>query len=205
MTMRLVALTALLALAACSPEPADETLTADTVKPFEVQDNAETKRVVENGDTSIAPTFALNADGLVVTHGTAKGRPVTLLQFGDEQAKTIEGLTGELGQPKESDNAECGAGPMHFADFGALKASFQDDKFVGWVAEAGKGLKTGDGISPDKPFRFLERIGARLVPKSTLDGEFVLEGSGTGSNLGGIVEDGEKVRMLFAGSNCFFR
>jgi len=203
--MRLAAFAALLALTACSSKPADDTLTTDTVKPFEVQRDAQTKRVDQNAAPSTGPTFALNADGLLVTHGSAKGRPVTLLQFGDEQAKTIAALSSDLGQPKETDNAECGAGPMHFADFGPLKASFQGDKFVGWVAEAGRGLNTGDGISPDKPFRFLERIGARMVPKSTLDGEFVLEGSVKGNNLGGIVENGEKVRMLFAGSNCFFR
>lgn len=203
--MRVIGCAILLALTACNSGPAEDALPTDTVKPFEVRENAETRRVDANADNSTAPTFALMPDGLTVTHGTAKGRPVALLQFGDPKGKVVTALTSDISQPTESENAECDAGPMQFADFGPIKASFRDGKFVGWVAESGKGLKTGEGLSPDKPFRFLERIGARMVPRSTLDGEFVLEGSGSGNSMGGIVEEGERVRMLFAGSNCFFR
>ena len=203
--MRSFGLLALVALTACSSEPAEDGLPTDADKPFEVRENAASKRVEENADASTVATFALMPDGLTVTHGSAKGQPVTLLRFGDEKAETIDALTRELKTPAESENSDCDAGPMQFADFGPVKASFQNGKFVGWVAERGKGLKTGEGISPDKPFRFLEKIGARMVPNSTLDGEFILEGSGTGRSMGGIAEEGERVQMLFAGSNCFFR
>lgn len=203
--MRVLGLTALFLLTACEADPADDAVTTDAAKPFAVQDNVESRRADRSPDAPTAPTFALMPDGLTVTHGAARGRPVTVLQFGDRQDQVVATLASDLGQPTESENAECGAGPMQFADFGAVKASFQKKKFVGWVAEGGKGLRTGDGISPDTPYRFLERIGTRMVPQSTLDGEFVLEESGSGSSMGGILKDGDHVRMLFAGSNCLFR
>lgn len=203
--MRFYAGAALLALTACGSDSSDETSRSKVDAPFEVRDKAGATRVHGNAQASSEGVFALNPDGIVITHGTAKGRPVTLLQFGDAQDRTVAALAAELGQPRLSENAQCDTGPMKFADFGAIKASFQEGKFVGWVAEKGKGLKTGDGLSPDKSYRFLERIGAQAVPGSTLDGEFVLDGSGTGGRMGGIMEGGEMIRMLFAGSNCFFR
>ena len=94
---------------------------------------------------------------------------------------------------------------MHFADFGAIKLNFLDDKFVGWMAPSGKGLVTGDGISPAMSFKELEKFGAKRMVNSTLEGEFDLTAPGSKAAMGGIMDDDDKVRSLHAGTNCFFR
>lgn len=194
------------ALAACnSSSPQRAPKNENSSRPFVVKDDAAARKVTSATSRGNEPEFALLPDGLVVTHGDAKGRPVSLVRFGDPQAATIEALARDLGTPKQSDLAECGAGPMHFADFGAIKANFLGGKFVGWFTERGKGLKTGDGLAPGKPFRQMERIGARMVPKSTLDGEFELAGKSGKSGIGGFLGPDEKVQSLYAGTNCFFR
>ncbi len=173
-------------------------------RPFEVQGDVGAMKV-EKGAAQAGATVALMPDGLLISQAT-KGSAVTLAKFGDAQDTVIAGLSRTLGKPAESDNAECSAGKMHFADFGSIKANFVDGKFVGWFAERGKGLRTGDGVSPDWSWRQLQRVGATKVAGSTLDGEFMLDGSGReGGGMGGFADSGDNVRSLYGGVNCFFR
>lgn len=194
-----------LATGACNSSSPEPSAKSDPRRPFAVEGDAATRKVAVAGNDTRAAEFALLPDGLVITHGKGKGQPVSLMRFGDAQATTIQALTRDLGKPEESDLAECGAGPMHFAEFGVIKANFLKGKFVGWFAKSGKGLNTGDGIGPGKPFRNMARIGARMMPKSTLDGEFEMVGKGGPSGMGGFVGPDENVSSLFAGTTCFFR
>lgn len=209
MTIRTLTTVSLLSvcalLAGCgSKDKADLSAVTKEARPFEVQGDVGAMKV-EKGAAEAGATVALMPDGILISQAT-KGSAVTLAKFGDAQDKVIAGLSRTLGKPEESDNAECGAGKMHFADFGSLKANFVDGKFVGWFAERGKGLRTGDGISPDWSWRKLQRVGATKVADSTLDGEFMLDGSGRdGGGMGGFADSGDNVRSLYGGVNCFFR
>ena len=202
--MRKTALIAAALLAGCgSSKDAGSTSKSDAPRPFAVEGGAEASRVAP-GQRSAAAVFSLLPDGLMVTRGGAD-TPVTLLRFGEPQTAVIAALRKELGQPRESDNGQCEHGAMHFADFGAIKANFADGKFVGWLTESGKGLRTGDGISPAMTFKQLEKFGAKRVLESTLDGEFDLTRPGGGGTMGGFADPAGKVKSLYAGANCFFR
>ena len=198
------AMCGIFAVGCSSDDKAEAPETQQSARPFAVQDNEETRRVSDlpGQAANDGPVFALLPDGLVVTHGSAKGQAVTLLKFGDAQDKTIDALSRDLGQPLESDKSNCSDGALHFADFGELRASFSDGKFVGWRTERGKGLPTGEGIGPDTSFHSLEKIGAQMVRDADADGEFVLAGSPFGKGMGGILSPDERVSSLHAGENC---
>jgi hypothetical protein len=109
---------------------------------------------------------------------------------------------------ERSDNAECGAGPMAFSRYGPLTLNFQDDKLVGWLAREGPQVVTSDGIRPGTRMRDLKVArSARMIPDSTLEGEFDYLAA-DGHSIGGFaVGEGRdaKIDSLYAGVNCFFR
>lgn len=131
-------------------------------------------------------------------------------EFGfGSRASLIEPLAERMfGEPQKSANAECGAGPLESARYGPLTLNFQDGNLVGWFAEEGAQVVTGDGIVPGKLMRDLKVArSARMIPDSTLDGEFEYIAA-DGLPIRGFVK-GEgrdaKIVSLYAGVNCFFR
>lgn len=198
--MRIVASTALtlctvIALGACdrsqppaAPEPAPA--------PVEKAAPAETPPVQSEGG------LAIEGEGLRIfdSQGAARALP-----FGAPQATVIAAVAASTGRPAPSvtTNAECGAGPIQFAEFpNGLKLLFQDNIFKGWfIEEAGLTTTDGMGVGSTRAAITQSRT-IEMVAGSTLDGEF------TSGEIGGILSDATaqaKVTSLHAGLTCFFR
>jgi hypothetical protein len=110
---------------------------------------------------------------------------------------------------RSGDNPECGAGPITFTDYaGGLTVNFQGGRMVGWnwhapqdgdTAASGTVTLAG-GVQLGAVRAVTEAApGFSKVENSTLGEEFAL-----GEKLGGFMAD-EKVEMLYAGTQCFFR
>lgn len=130
--------------------------------------------------------------------------------FAAGQAEVQAALATALGASLRSgENAECGAGPITFVDYaGGLTAHFQQGRLVGWnwhAPQDGDRAATGTVSLPGKVQMGSPRAEAEAasgftkVEGSTLGEEFAL-----GQNIGGFI-GGDKVEMLYSGTQCFFR
>jgi len=130
--------------------------------------------------------------------------------FAAGQAEVEAALAKALGPKLRSgDNPECGAGPVTFTDFaGGLTAHFQEGKLVGWnwhLPQDGDAAATGrvslaGTVQLGSPRAAVEAApGFAKVEGSTLGEEFALA-----AKLGGFIT-GDRVEMLYAGTQCFFR
>lgn len=179
-----------LGLAACSPDsssaPPPEPVPADS-------DIAPAPPGVTPGNKGIT---LIAADGGVP-------RP---LDFGTTKAETLSALRAR-GAPALTRNAECGAGPLEFADWpDGLQLVFQDGMFAGWAItldnqDARKlTLANGLGIGADR--RALDAALHPTVSQTSLGVEF------TAGPINGLL-DGEaptsRVTHLWAGVDCAFR
>ncbi len=160
----------------------------------------------EQGKAAPAPVAAnaveLRADGL--------SAGAESFYFAAGQSEVEAALAKALGAKLRSgDNPDCGAGPVTFTDFGGgLTVHFQQGGLVGWnwhLPQDGDAPASGTVTLPGKvqlgsPRTVLEAApGFAKVEGSTLGEEFAL-----GDRIGGFVA-GEKVEMLYAGTQCFFR
>lgn len=160
----------------------------------------------QQGEAAPAPLAAdaveLRSDGL--TAGSEA------FFFAAGQAEVEAALAKALGAPMRSgENRECGAGPITFTDFpGGLTAHFQDGRLVGWnwhLTQDGDAPASGTVQLPGKVQVGSARSLAEAAPGfakvegSTLGEEFSL-----GGRIGGFIE-GDKIEMLYAGTQCFFR
>ena len=130
--------------------------------------------------------------------------------FAAGKAEVEAALEKALGPKLRSgDNPECGAGPVTFSDFaGGLTAHFQDGKLVGWnwhLPQDGDAAASGTvtlagPVQLGSPRAAVEAApGFSKVEGSTLGEEFMLA-----DKVGGFVT-GDRVEMLYAGTQCFFR
>jgi hypothetical protein len=155
-------------------------------------------------DRSVRPTLGLAGDGLtLIDPAGGKARTIAFGIPRDVAMPLIARARGEVGS--EGENAECGAGPLEYANFaGGLVLSFQDDKFVGWtVGKSGEArLATATGLHLGSTRNDLDTAGKADVVASALGTEFSLGG------LSGLL-DGEggaaKVTDLWAGTTCITR
>jgi hypothetical protein len=110
-----------------------------------------------------------------------------------EQALGIKGT--------ESSNEECGAGPMSFVAFGqSLTVNFQKGSLVGWThGEADPKVSVAGDLAIG-----LDRAAANDVDAFAPFAESTLGEEFSAGKLGGFIED-DKVAMLYAGKQCFFR
>lgn len=130
--------------------------------------------------------------------------------FAAGQAEVEAALAKAVGPALRSgSNAECGAGPITFTDFpGGLTAHFQEQRLVGWnwhlaqdgdLPGNGTVKLTGD-VQLGSPRSAVQAASGYVpVDGSTLGEEFAL-----GDRIGGFIE-ADKVAMLYAGTQCFFR
>ncbi|MFO6447568.1 aspartate-semialdehyde dehydrogenase [Erythrobacter sp. NE805] len=130
--------------------------------------------------------------------------------FAAGQTEVEAALARALGPMLRSgENAECGAGPITFTDYGGgLTAHFQQGRLVGWNwhapqdgdAAASGTVKLAGSVQLGSARSVVEAApGFATVEDSTLGEEFAL-----GKAIGGFVE-GDVVEMLYAGTQCFFR
>jgi hypothetical protein len=185
----LLALAGALALAGCDGGAApDATATGETQAEAQAQ--------------IAANSVQLRGDGL------AAGAESFFFAAG--QAEVEAALAKALGPKlRGGENPECGAGPVTFTDFaGGLTAHFQDGKLVGWnwhLPQDGDAAATGT-IS----LAGTVQLGSRRAAVEGVPGFAKLEGSTLGEEftlagkIGGFIT-GDRVEMLFAGTQCFFR
>lgn len=184
----LVALAAALALAACDsggvPSPAER-----------LEGNAPVAEIA-------ADMVELRPEGL------AAGSEAFYFAAGQREVEAA--LARALGPMLRSGtNNECGAGPVVFSDFaGGLTVHFQDGHLVGWnwhLAQDGDAPATGTVRLAGEVQVGTARSVAEAAPGfapvegSTLGEEFAL-----GDQVGGFIT-ADKVEMLYAGTQCFFR
>ncbi|MFM7404675.1 MAG: aspartate-semialdehyde dehydrogenase [Erythrobacter sp.] len=188
MRFALLALVGALALTACD--------SGDVPSPAERQQGATVEAPVD------ANSVELRAEGV------AAGPEAFYFAAGQKEVEAA--LAKALGAAlRSSENTECGAGPVTLTDFpGGLIAHFQEGRLVGWnwqaatAAEAGpKGkIRLGGKVQLGSSRGVLEAApGFAKVEGSTLGEEFAL-----GGKIGGFIA-GDKVDMLYAGTQCFVR
>ena len=117
-----------------------------------------------------------------------------------EVSAALEAAVGRPGE--ESENKECGAGPMTFVRFSnAFTANFQNGNLVGWMLNGTGGTIAYDGdVAVGSERSSVEALpGFMMIEGCTLGDEFVLQ-----DEVAGFFEEG-RVAMLYAGTQCFFR
>ncbi len=188
-----------LGLSACSAEKAS----ADSAAQI---GQSEPSVSVEPGIAAEANMMiALDGEGLrIVNSETGSTR---VLPFGTARAATQAAIVRILGSPDgDSSNAECGAGPMDFQDFGDFTANFQDGLFVGWSLRGGEkraALTTMSGIGIGTTRSEMAKSGAfEIYEDSTIGTEF--QTAGFSGLLDSDAPDA-KITDLWAGTNCIFR
>ena len=123
--------------------------------------------------------------------------------FAAGRAEVAATLTRILGEPVESaEMRECGAGPIDMDRFaGGLIVNFQNGYLAGWnLDQSGEQIAIiGDVAIGTERAAVTAAPGFSAIEASTLGEEFVL-----GNSLGGFLAQ-DKVSMLYAGTQCFFR
>ena len=155
-----------------------------------------------------APSITLAGNGLQAVQAVDGRGTATVFGFGDARETTLAAMTVLLGEPELSSNGECGAGPLDFADFGALTLNFQDGRFVGYSVDERSGraeLLGPDGLAIGAPKDVVAKIeGYQTYDESTLGDEFNV-GSGEGNVIVGLFGNDGRVTDLWSGAVCNFR
>ena len=187
-----LALSALMAACDSAPPPADA--------PAAVEEPA------------VAPAPAAAPGGLLAKDGitlrAADGSAGPRLAFGEAEEDVITRANGVFGAAAlvRSANAECGAGPLTFAEWdNGLQLVFQDAKLAGWSARPSlpAGYASAAGIAFGKTVTELKAASPGfMLADSTVGPEFVLDGvrgitTGKGPN--------DTASLLWAGVSCQFR
>jgi len=172
-----------LGLAACSQ--AEESEQAQQQEPVEVE---KLQHVVD-----------LQAAGLAVPPQGSAGQ--LDVPFGSRKEAAEATLSSVLGEKLASaTNAECPAGPVASSSYEGLTLNYQDDAFVGWMAEA-------PYLPSETRAQLLASEGVTLVEGSSLGEEFVI-GNPDGLSISGLFDgsgDDARVVRMWAGVNCIFR
>lgn len=198
----------LLALVACSSQPAaptsDASPSAAASGPINTRSSEPTSALT--GATSPVdgraaapipassrqPTLAVDAEGLrwfVPPNGSA--RP---LAFGTPQADVLASLERVRGPAETGTNADCGAGPVQYATWpDGLSLVFQNGRFAGWGLDrrAAGALATANGVGPGTDRDALnDSFGSVTFRQTSLGTEFaagglfgVLDGAGTRATI----------------------
>jgi len=191
----LVLLASTIALAACQQEVAEPAAPAATAGPATT-----TAAAPPEG----ARDVTLTSTGLILVDAVEGRGAATSLDFGMAQASVLAAMGEDFPAPAVSTNAECGAGPMQFARFGALTLNFLAGELAGWRADRADNLVTSDGIRPGIMLEQLQTERPVELANSTLEGEFDYQ-SPDGGLIGGFTDRQGTVLSLHAGTQCFFR
>jgi len=121
------------------------------------------------------------------------------IDFGRAQVGVVDTVTRLLGEgpAQVTTNADCGAGPVTAASWSdGLTLNFQDETFVGWV-NTDPDLPAGGGIRPGQSRLDLPQVSFSVTSLGT---EF-----SRSEVYGLLTDDDEAVRIVWAGTTCFFR
>jgi hypothetical protein len=139
------------------------------------------------------PVLTLDAQGIQPTVSQLR------IDFGRAQAGVIDTVSRLLdeGPDAVTTNAECGAGPITAAAWeDGLTLNFQNGQFVGWV-NADPNLAVAGGFRAGQSRLDMPQTSFQIT---TLGTEF------SRSNISGILIEGDAaIRLLWAGTTCFFR
>lgn len=206
--IRTTLLVLVLALTACSPDPAATAdPVANTAAPAARAQQASPVPAPAEPPAAASPVLAIDGEGFRMfnpTNGAA--RPIA---FGSPRADTLAALAF-LGAPGIARLEECGAGPLDQAAWpNGLRVYFQRGKFVGWALDARgndgtikPAITTASGIGPGSTRAELEAAYSAKVAQSTLGTEF------SAGDLAGLLDGpGPRARItnLWSGVSCNFR
>ena len=139
------------------------------------------------------PVMTLDARGIQPTVSQLR------IDFGRAQVGVIDTVSRLLGEGPDTigTNTECGAGPVTSASWpDGLTLNFQDGQFVGW-GNADPELAVAGGFRADQSRLEMPQVSFQVT---TLGTEFAR------SDIFGILtEDDASIRLLWAGTTCFFR
>ena len=139
------------------------------------------------------PVLTLDAAGIQPTVSQLR------IDFGRAQPGVIDTVSRLLGDGPEAvtTNAECGAGPVTSATWeDGLTLNFQNGDFVGWVS-SDPDLGVAGGFRPGMSRLEMPQTSFQIT---TLGTEF------SRSDINGILTEGDAaIRLLWAGTTCFFR
>ena len=142
--------------------------------------------------------------GLVAVHGQGLVAGAEAFYFAAGRNEVEGALAGALGKAIEtSELSECGAGPMTSTSYeGGLTVNFQDGSLVGWLLTgASEKVQVDADAAIGTPREDAEAAaGFAMIEDSTLGEEFML----AEDEIAGFIES-DRVSMLYAGTQCFFR
>jgi hypothetical protein len=185
----------LLALAACSAAPANDTAPAPAPSATPV---AATTPSPTPSATPETPQLALSVDGEGLRFVYPNGRTVPLA-FGTSQAQAITATTAALGDPKaRGTNADCPNGPVDFARWeSGFTLHFRDAALVGWTGAPGVTNMAGIGVGSTR--RDLTDVLDARIKQTSLGTQF------TAGGLTGILASdaaNAKIEAMWAGEGC---
>ncbi|WP_339691106.1 aspartate-semialdehyde dehydrogenase [uncultured Parasphingorhabdus sp.] len=161
------------------------------------------------GDSDEAEASSQPSPVILQADGIAQGEGFDL-PYGTKKSEVIAMLE-RFGRVDQSNNEECGAGPMDFVSSSAtgLTLNFQEGQLVGWFFDGdGKLARTAQDITVGSTRSDLEAaLPIEMQTDSTLGIEF-FSGSGENGFIAGFLSDESKnatVESLYSGTNCFFR
>ncbi len=153
---------------------------------------------------AVADTLAVDGEGLrLFDRDTGSATP---LAFGAAAEAVLGPLERLRGAATRGTNADCGAGPVQYANWAdGLSVVLQDGRFAGWgLDERARGaVSTASGIGPGSTRAELEgAYGDFAVSETTLGQEFTA--GGFAGLLDGPGPD-SRITHLWAGVNCVAR
>ncbi|NKX45277.1 hypothetical protein [Roseicyclus persicicus] len=139
------------------------------------------------------PVLQLDAQGIQPSVSQLR------IDFGRAQVGVIDTVSRLLGEGPAAieTNTECGAGPVTAASWeDGLTLNFQEGAFVGWV-NTDPDLAVGGGFRAGMPRLAMPQVSFQVTSLGT---EFAR------SDIYGLLtEDDASIRLLWAGTTCFFR
>lgn len=149
----------------------------------------------------------LKPGGLVIRNAGGGSSQTVELPFGMAEAAAIQMVSAVRGRaPTRARHAECGAGPLDFADWGdGLSLVFQDGRFAGWWANdqapathaADGGVHVGSTLAQVRVAYPIAQVSESTIGPELIVGDLFGTLSGTA--------DTARVTALWAGVSCVFR
>lgn len=194
---------ALLFLAACAPERAEETQAASgpAASPSPPLPTQAAVAAAPKSPPRSRRRLAVEAEGLRLFAGES----ARLLSFGMPLEQLLALLERFRGPADRGTHGECGPGPLEYAVWAdGLTLYFQDGRFAGWALDerAAGAHATVGGLAPGSTRRALETAYEAKIEQTSLGTEFRAGG------LYGVLDapgPNGRVTALWAGVSCVFR